>query len=233
MSPKHVHTHTQNNNDRRDNDAPKWYENPQFLYVPPFEHCPTAYKPQITESVFVDPWEDFYQNNDINTSNNIVSHESHFHEIHLPLQNEQENHSHVESNQFTDCQNIPDNNFNYQNEKPHEDVYVEHKTSNDQFEQQPVVHLQEHSTTDHSQFSSSSIQQTENSIKSHSKSNSESHTQSHSIKQSQVHIESDAIANESISTEQNEIKRPDEGNQVGKFAINMFLCIWGSCDVRD
>lgn len=56
---------SQNSNDRQHNDAPRWYENPQFLYVPPTEYLLNA--PSFSELVFPDPWEEFYDKQNQNT----------------------------------------------------------------------------------------------------------------------------------------------------------------------
>lgn len=159
------------------------------------------------------------------------------HESHLPSQCEQETHSYTENqNPFTDCQQKNDNNsYNYQEEKHDTDIYVEHKSSNEHFEQPPlhVIQLQSHHSIindHHSQLSHSKIHEIDsNSIKSHSS------NESHSISQenSQSHVESDTRINENVATNQNDIERPDEGNQVGESkTYNKYcLCIWGSCDV--
>ncbi|XP_055311352.1 uncharacterized protein LOC129574047 isoform X2 [Sitodiplosis mosellana] len=57
-----------NSNDRRHNDASRWYENPQFLYVPPIEYLNVQ---RTTETVFLDPWEAYYEKQ--NTQNDAQS----------------------------------------------------------------------------------------------------------------------------------------------------------------
>lgn len=54
----HTHTHTQKSNDRRQSDAPRWFENPQFLYIPPIEYQSYSIE---ENAVFHDPWEDYYK----------------------------------------------------------------------------------------------------------------------------------------------------------------------------
>lgn len=51
---------SQNSNDRRHNDAPRWYECPQFLYVPPQEYLTNVQRETI-DTVFLDPWEEYYE----------------------------------------------------------------------------------------------------------------------------------------------------------------------------
>lgn len=48
----------QKSNDQRQNDAPRWFENPQFLYIPPVEYQSYSIE---TDAVFSDPWEDYYE----------------------------------------------------------------------------------------------------------------------------------------------------------------------------
>lgn len=56
-----INYQTQNSNDRLHIDTPRWYENPQFLYMPPHEYLHNVHQP--TDTVFVDPWEDYYERN--------------------------------------------------------------------------------------------------------------------------------------------------------------------------
>lgn len=57
---------SQNSNDRQHNDAPRWYENPQFLYFPPTEYLLNA--SSFNKLVFPDPWEEFYDKQNQNSA---------------------------------------------------------------------------------------------------------------------------------------------------------------------
>ncbi|XP_031630609.1 glycogenin-1-like isoform X5 [Contarinia nasturtii] len=59
-----------NSNDQRHNDAPRWYENPQFLYVPPNEYLNVE---RTTETVFSDPWEEYYEKQNAQTEHMVFA----------------------------------------------------------------------------------------------------------------------------------------------------------------